>query len=551
MKFVLFCAFAATFAALAICAPSLSVSARLLSADEVAMLESDETLSDATLLESDETLSLGNFGLLAFCPKDFKLGVFSSPADLQVIANQWKAFSICGIAKAKASLELTKYNHVEGLFKQNTQQKTWKTQADVNAQKQNLDNAKKEESKLCLCKDGKTTAQQEEAIAATQAASAPTTSAFPSNGADYSYGRRDIEFCPADFSTSGMSHSQGNTIRSRQRSANSACLAAYSGAKTAQGTYNQAVRDLSAPNPHNRPSFSRISGNLADFNAKIANLDNVCACSADSKARTKIETEAGAALAAMTAAENAAATEAKNSALAKDAAEAQAQADGYSSVQGKIDAWNKSTAEATAAAQKSASAQAAEAAQIKAQAAADSKAKKDAAAKAYEQAKADAIQKAAAEAKSAAEANAAAQAQAAADKAAADVYRTEIATKTITAEASATVTSVSTATISATVSETATITASGSAAVVKSKGASETASASQSATETKSATSSQTVEQSATEKVTQSATATKTAPGTKVHFSCGSAEAEIKRLQDEVALLKKQLEAVKVQNVEA
>jgi len=95
----------------------------LLSADEVAMLESDETLSDATLLESDETLSLGNFGLLAFCPKDFKLGVFSSPADLQVIANQWKAFSICGIAKAKASLELTKYNHVEGLFKQNTQQK--------------------------------------------------------------------------------------------------------------------------------------------------------------------------------------------------------------------------------------------------------------------------------------------------------------------------------------------------------------------------------------------------------------------------------------------
>jgi len=495
MKFATFCALAATLAALAISAPM--------------PLLSD---ADPTLLESDETLSLGP---VVFCPKDFKTDGLSSIAALRVTAAQVAAYAQCGIAKARTSLETTKYEYVVSLFRQNTQRTTWRTQANVDEQKRTMDNAKTVENTKCLCKDKQTTAQQEAAIAATPA---PTPS-FPLNTANYDYGVPNEAFCPADYSTSQFSkYSDGNVIRSKQQNANSQCNSAYSTTKIAQGTYNEAVKRLSGPNPKLHPSVSDMIASRAAFNQKIAEMEKTCECSVTANERTNLENSAQDAITAMTAAQNAADAEAKASADAKDAAEAKAQAEGYSSVQGKIDAWSKATAEADAAAKQSASAKAAEAAQRNAQAAADANAKKAAAADAAAKAKADAQAKAVSEAKADAQAKAAAEAQAAADKAATDVWRTEIATATKTVSSSATVTSVATATASGQGTGSATESASGSAAVAKS-GASETASVTESVTDSKTATSTATQEASATESATQSATATRTAPGTKVHFS--------------------------------
>jgi hypothetical protein len=137
MNFVTFCAFAATFAALAMSAP-------LLSADELALLESDDTLS---VQES-----------FIFCPLDFRTVGLSSLAAARKIHEQAMANAYCGIAKAHTSIATTKYNHDVSLFKQNNQRTTWRTQAQVDQAKQVLDAAQAEENRKCSCKTGGSTA---------------------------------------------------------------------------------------------------------------------------------------------------------------------------------------------------------------------------------------------------------------------------------------------------------------------------------------------------------------------------------------------------------
>lgn len=514
MKIVTFCAFVATLAALAMSAPLLS------DADPTLMESDDTTLSlesgdEPTLMESDDTLSLEeSFVSAVFCPNDYKTDGLTSIAALRVRHAQMVANAHCGFAKARTSIESIKYDHVVSLFKQNNQRTTWRTQAQVDEQKRNLDAAKVEETKKCLCKGGSTTEEQEKSNAANPPSYRESTE-------NYDYSKSTDQFCPADFSTAGLTWSQGISIRSKQLTANSNCNIAHSLVRLQQSQYNMQWRRLSNANPALRPTPSQMAQAKAHLDEEIAKMEKACECSNVATERAALEASAQAAVNQMVAAQNQAVAEAKSSADAKDLAEAQAQADGYPSVQGKIDAWNKATAEAVAAAKKSAAAKAAEVAQRNAQAAAEKNAKAAALAKATEQAKADAIAKATSQAKLAAEAKAAAEAQAAADKAAADVWRTETASSPqITAQASATVTSVATATAS-NVQGTASATesASSSVAVVKS-GAAENASATESASDTKTATASATAEFSATESVTQSASATRTAPGTKVHFSC-------------------------------
>ena len=522
MKFVLFCAFAATFAALAICAPSLSVSAHLLSADEVAMLESDETLSV-------EQSSI-------FCPLDFKTNGLSSIGAAEKIHEQAMANAHCSIAKAKTSIATIKYNHDVSLFKQNNQRTTWRTQAQVDQAKNVLDAAKADENRKCLCKTGGST----EADAA-KARTEQTVSGFTRSEVDFSRGtymaeNPDNEYCPGDFPD--VPHSQNPSSDPRkaakdrrevdrmnrridrgQRNANRECRNALSGPRYAQKQYNEAFDKWANPTYKYKPSQATMTKLRDDLAKAVAAMEEECDCHDVEKEKARIKAEETAVRQAQTQAEAAVVAEVKAAENSKDAAEAKAQTDGYSSVQGKIDAWSKATTEARDAAKKAASTKAAEVAQRNAQAIADSKAKTAASSKASEQAKADAKTKAISQAKAEAEAKAAAEAQAAADKAAADVWRTELATATITASSSATVTSAATATASGQGTASATESASGSAAVAKA-GASETASVTESVTESKTATATATAEASATESAEQSATATKTAPGTKVHFSC-------------------------------
>jgi len=495
----------------------------LLAADEMA------------LLESDETLSVGNF----FCPLDFRTVGLGSLAAAMKIHEQAMANAYCSIAKAHTSIATTKYNYDVSLFKQNNQRTTWRTQAQVDQAKQVLNAAQAEENRKCSCKTGGSTAADQ--------AKADEVSGYTRSSIDFTnYRTQDKDYCASDYpavpipqkpssyptSSFQVRNAFDATVRDAeqlqrertndQRFANTDCRLAYTTPRLAQDSFNRAYdRWVDTSRPYLKPSQTEMENERRALQNAINYQEKVCECKNAKQERAKLDAALNAVVAEKAKVETAAVAEVRAVANSQEMAEVKAQAEGYSSVQGKIDAWSKATAEADAAAKKSASAKAAEAAQRIAQATADANAKKAAAADAAAKAKADAQAKAVSEAKTAAEAKAAAEAQAAADKAATDVWRTEIATATKTVSSSATVTSVATATASGQGTGSATESASGSAAVAKS-GASETASSTQSATDSKTATSTATQEASATESATESATATRTAPGTKVHHSCNA-----------------------------